>query len=67
MKTQQIENTVTIPLVLSTEGVHAPDANVVGISKIAGYKDLRTTLGYVHTSTQRLHDTVAKLPNVSNS
>ena len=55
----RIEITVTIPLVLSTEGVHAPDANVVGISKIAGYKDLRTTLGYVHTSTQRLHDVLA--------
>jgi len=67
MKTQQIENTVTIPLVLSTEGVHAPDANVVDTSQIAGHKDLRTTLGYVHASTQRSHDGLAKLPNVSNS
>ena len=50
-----------------TEGVHAPDANVVDISQIAGHKDLRTTMGYVHTSTQRLHDAVAKLPNVGNS
>ena len=50
-----------------TEGVHAPDANVVDISKIAGHKDLRTTMGYVHASPQRLHDAVAKLPNVNNS
>ena len=50
-----------------TEGVHAPDANVVDISQIAGHKDLRTTMGYIHTSTERMHDAVAKLPSLSNS
>ena len=50
-----------------TEGVHAPGANVVDISHIAGHKDLRTTMGYVHTATPRLHEAAAKLPNVSNS
>ena len=51
----------------STEGVHATDANVVDISHIAGHKDLRTTMGYIHTSTERMHDAVAKLPSLSNS
>ena len=50
-----------------TEGVHAPDANVVDISHIASQKDLRTTMGYIHTSTKRMHDAVAKLPSLSNS
>ena len=50
-----------------TEGVHAPNANVVDISHIAGHKDLRTTMGYIHTSTERMHDAVAKLPSLSNS
>ena len=55
------------PVGIDTEGVHAPDANVVDISHIVGHKDLRTTMGYIHTSPQRLHDAVAKLPNVNNS
>ncbi len=50
-----------------TEGVHAPGANVVDISHIAGHKDLRTTMGYIHTAVPRLHAAVAKLPNVNNS
>ena len=36
-------------------------------SYIAGHKDLRTTMGYIHTSTERMHDAVAKLPSLSNS
>ena len=51
----------------TTEGIYAPYAWVVDILQIARHKDLRTTMGYVHTSTRRLHDAVAKLPNASNS
>ena len=49
------------------EDVHAPGANVVDISPIEGHKDLRTTMGYIHTAVPRLHAAVAKLPNVNNS
>ena len=50
-----------------TEGVYALGANVVDISHIVGHKDLRTTMGYIHTAVPRLHAAVAKLPNVNNS
>ena len=47
-----------------TESVHAPDANVVDISRVAGHKNLKTTMGYVHTADDRLHQTVANLPTI---
>ena len=47
-----------------TESVHAPNANVVDISKVAGHKNLKTTMGYVHTADKRLHEVVANLPSV---
>jgi integrase len=47
-----------------TESVHAPNANVVDISKVAGHKNLRTTMDYVHTVDDRLHQAVANLPSV---
>jgi len=50
-----------------TDGVHAPGANVADISHIAGHIDLRTTIGYIHPSTERMHDAVAKLLSLSNS
>ena len=37
-------------------------ANVVDISRAVGHKDLKTTLGYVHSADERLHQAVAKLP-----
>jgi len=50
-----------------TEGVHAPGANVVDISRVAGHKDLQTTMGYIHTAPSRLHEAVAKLPSIGSS
>ena len=47
-----------------TEGVHAPNANVVDVSKVAGHKNLRTTMGYIHIADERLHQVVANLPSV---
>ena len=47
-----------------TESVHVPNANVVDISRVAGHKDLKTTLGYIHAANDRLHQTVAKLPKL---
>ena len=47
-----------------TESVHAPDANVVDISRVAGHKNLKTTMGYVHTADDRLHQTVANIPTI---
>ena len=47
-----------------TEGVHAPHANVVVIQEVAGHKDLKTTMGYVHTAEPRLHQAVANLPTI---
>jgi integrase len=38
-----------------TESVHLLNANVVDISKVAGHKNLKTTLGYIHTADERLH------------
>ena len=45
-----------------TESVHVAGANVVDISKVAGHKDLKTTLGYIHVAPGRLHGAVANLP-----
>ena len=50
-----------------TEGVHARGANVVDVSHIAGHKDLRTTMGYIHSAPERLHQAVANLPAVGGS
>ena len=47
-----------------TEGLHVPDANVIDISRIAGHKNLKTTMGYVHTADKRLHEAVDKLPAI---
>ena len=47
-----------------TESVHVPNANVVDISRVAGHKDLKTTLGYIHVADDRLHQTVANLPKL---
>ena len=46
------------------EGVHAPNANVIDISRIAGHKSLKTTMGYVHTADKRLHEAVDKLREI---
>ena len=46
------------------EGVHAPNANVIVISRIACHKNLMTTMGYVHTADKRLHEAVDKLPAI---
>ena len=48
-----------------TESVHVAGANVVDISKVAGHKDLKTTLGYVHVAPERLHEAVANLPTLA--
>ena len=48
-----------------TESVHVAGANVVDISKVAGHKDLKTTLGYVHVAPERLHEVVANLPTLA--
>ena len=50
-----------------TEGVHARGANVVDVSPIAGHKDLRTTMGYIHSAPERLHQAVTNLPAVGGS
>ena len=47
-----------------TESVHAQDGDVVVIATIAGHKNLKTTMGYVHTADDRLHQTVANLPTI---
>tara|TARA_B100001964_G_scaffold231869_1_gene287010 strand:+ start:514 stop:1617 length:1104 start_codon:yes stop_codon:yes gene_type:complete len=48
-----------------TEGVHVDGANVVDISKVAGHKNLQTTMKYVHTAGERLQDVVANLPTIA--
>ena len=50
-----------------TEGVHAKGANVVDVSRIAGHKDLRVTMGYIHSAPKRLHEAVANLPDIGVS
>ena len=45
-----------------TEGVHAPNGNVEVISIVAGHRNLKTTMRYVHTADDRLHQAVAILP-----
>ena len=50
-----------------TEGVHAKGANVVDVSHIAGHKDLRVTMGYIHSAPKRLHEAVANLPDIGVS
>ena len=47
-----------------TEAVHADGADVVDISRVAGHKDLKTTLGYFHVADERAHETVERLPNI---
>ena len=47
-----------------TEGVHAPNGNVEVISIVAGHRNLKTTMGYVHTADDRLHQAVANLPTI---
>ncbi len=47
-----------------TEGVHVDGANVVDISKVAGHKNLQTTMRYVHTAGDRLQEVVANLPTI---
>ena len=46
------------------EGVHAPNANVIVISRIACHKNLKTTMAYVHTADKRLHEAGGKLPEI---
>ena len=48
-----------------TEAVHVGDgSNVVDISEFAGHKGLKTTMGYAHTSPERLRQVVMGLPSV---
>ena len=47
-----------------TEGLYVPDANRIDISRVAGHKNLKTTMGYVHTADKRLHEAVDKLPAI---
>ena len=47
-----------------TEGVHVDGANVVDIAKVAGHKNLKTTMGYVHTADARLQEVVSGLPKI---
>ena len=47
-----------------TEAVHAKDADVVDVSRLVGHKNLKTTMGYVHTADRRLHEAVEKLPAI---
>ena len=44
------------------EGIQIDGANVVDISKVAAHKNLQTTMRYIHTAGDRLHDVVANLP-----
>ena len=39
-------------------------ANLADISRVAGHKGFKTTLGYVHTADERLHQAVANLPKI---
>ena len=50
-----------------TEGVHAEGVSIVDVSHIAGHKDLKTTMGYIHSAPERLHQAVANLPAVGGS
>ena len=47
-----------------TESVHAQGGDVVVTATIAGHKNLKTTMGYVHTAEPRLHQAVANLPTI---
>jgi len=47
-----------------TEAVHVPNANVVDIAKVAGHKNLKTTMNYIHVADERAHKAVANLPKV---
>jgi len=47
-----------------TESVHAQGGDVVVTATIAGHKNLKTTMRYVHTADDRLHQTVANLPTI---
>ena len=44
-----------------TEAVHADDANVVDIARVAGHEHLATILGYMYTADDRAHKAVAGL------
>ena len=46
------------------EGLHASNANVIVISRIACHKNLMTTTGYVHTVAKRLHKAMDNLPEI---
>lgn len=48
-----------------TESAHVDRANVVAISKAAGHKDLKATLGYAPIADDRLHKAVANLPTIA--
>jgi len=47
-----------------TEDVHALDSHLMNIVRIPGHKQLKTTMGYVHTADYRLHEAVEKLPAI---
>ena len=49
---------------VSTEGVHVPNADVIEISRIVSHKNLKATMGYVHTTDYRLHEAVDELPKM---
>jgi site-specific recombinase XerD len=48
-----------------TEAAHAKGADVVDISRLVGHRDSKTTQGYIHVTDERLHNAVAKMPNIS--
>ena len=47
-----------------TEATNAPNSNVVDIAKVAGHKNLKTTMNYIHVADERAHKAVANLPKV---
>ncbi len=47
-----------------TEAVHVDGADVVDISRLVGHRNLNTTQGYIHVADDRLHDAVAKMPQL---
>ena len=49
----------------TTGSVYVDGANVVDVSMVAGHKDLKTTLGYIHVADERLYEVVANLPTLA--
>ena len=47
-----------------TEAVHADGVDVGDISRLVGHRNLNTTQGYIHVADDRLHDAVAKMPQL---